>query len=103
MEQSHLSLRLIARLPSVFLPIAMSLLGLTTIAVGPLIFRDFHSADEGPTAHIWQMLMAGQVPIVVFFVLKWLRQAPRRGLGVLGLQVAAVLANFAMVYALGLG
>lgn len=28
--------------------------------------------DEGTAAHLWQLLMAGQVPIVAFFAVRWL-------------------------------
>ena len=54
-----------------------------------------HQADEGTEAHIWQLLMAGQVPIVGFFAIKWLPRAPRKTLPVLALQVGAALASMA--------
>ena len=31
-----------------------------------------HEADEGAAAHIWQILMAGQIPFVIYFMSKWL-------------------------------
>ena len=31
--------------------------------------------DEGTIAHLWQLLMAGQLPVLAFFAIKWL---PRR-------------------------
>jgi hypothetical protein len=49
-------------------------------------------ADEGATAHMWQLLMAGQVPIVAFFAIKWLPTQPKEGLLVLALQLSAAFA-----------
>ncbi len=28
--------------------------------------------DEGTIAHLWQLLMAGQMPFLAFFAIKWL-------------------------------
>jgi hypothetical protein len=44
--------------------------------------------------------MAGQVPIVMFFALKWVPRAPRRALLILALQFAAALAAMAPVFLL---
>ena len=46
--------------------------------------------------------MAGQVPILGFFLIKWLPQAPRPTLLMLALQVVAALAAMAPVYFLHL-
>jgi hypothetical protein len=42
--------------------------------------------------------MAGQVPLLAFFTIKWLPRAPRQTLCVLALQAGAVLAAIAPVY-----
>lgn len=49
-------------------------------------------ADEGAAAHIWQLLLAGQLPVIAFFAIKWLPLQPGRALLVLALQAAAGLA-----------
>jgi hypothetical protein len=90
------------RKPSALLPLAMSLAALATVIVHIALFGTAREADEGTAAHIWQLLMAGQVPIIAFFVVKWLPRNPRRALPVLALQAAAVLAALAPVYLLGL-
>jgi hypothetical protein len=46
--------------------------------------------------------MAGQVPVVAFFAIKWLPRAPSQALPVLVLQGGAVLAALAPVYFLNL-
>ena len=84
--------------PSAFLPIAMSLAALALVLGHIAIFGVVHEADEGTPAHLFQLLMAGQVPIVAYFALKWLPRAPRQALGVLALQAAAMIAAFAPVY-----
>ena len=53
-------------------------------------------------AHIWQILMAGQIPIVALFAIKWLPRSPRQALPVLALQGGAALAALAPVFILGL-
>ncbi len=67
-----------------------------------VMFGIAREADEGTAAHIWQILMAGQLPIVAFFAIKWLPQAPRQALEILALQAGAGLAALAPVFFLGL-
>ncbi len=86
--------------PSAFLPIAMSLSGLALIGIVLLRHGSAPQADEGTAAHLWQMLMAGQLPIIAFFAIKWLPQAPRAAARILGLQLAAGLAAAAPVFLL---
>ena len=88
--------------PSAFLPMAMSVAALTTVLVHVAMFGAAREADEGTAAHIWQLLMAAQVPIVVFFAIKWLPRTPRQALYTIALQAVAVLAALAPVFFLGL-
>jgi len=60
------------------------------------------NGDEGLAAHLWQLLMAGQVPVIVYFALRWLPGAPRQALAVLAVQFAAGLAAAAPVFLLHL-
>jgi hypothetical protein len=89
----------IVRHPSALIPIAMSLTALALV-VGPIPFygAPVREADEGAIAHLWQILMAGQLPVLAFFAIKWLRRAPRQALGVLALQAGAVFASMAPVF-----
>jgi hypothetical protein len=86
--------------PSAFLPVAMSLGALATI----VLFIAFHGtapqADEGAAAHIWQLLMAAQIPIILFFAIKWLPRSPRQAAPILAMQVGAALAAMAPVFLL---
>ena len=76
----------------------MSLAALTLVLVHIAVFGAAREADEGTTAHLWQILMAAQLPVLVFFAIKWLPRAPRQTLYVLGLQAGAVLASMAPVF-----
>jgi hypothetical protein len=86
--------------PSAFLPVAMSLAALATV----LLFIGLHGtapqADEGAAAHIWQLLMVAQAPIVLFFAINWVPRSPRQAVPVLALQVGAALAAMAPVFLL---
>ncbi len=84
--------------PSAFLPLAMSLTALILVLGHAAIFGIVHEADEGAAAHIWQILMAVQLPILAYFTLKWLPRRPKESLQVLILLAATWLANFAAVY-----
>jgi hypothetical protein len=86
------------KLPSAFLPLAMSLTALAVVLGHVAIYGIVHEADEGAAAHIWQLLMAGQLPIVAFFAIKWLPRAPMRSLRVLAAQAGGVLASCAAVF-----
>ena len=84
--------------PSAYLPLAMSLAALTLVLGHALVYGVVHEADEGAAAHVWQILMAAQLPIVAYFLLKWLPKRPRESLQVLALLAGTWLANFAAVY-----
>ena len=84
--------------PSALLPIAMSLAALALVLGHAARFGVVHEADEGTAAHLFQILMVAQVPVVTYFAVKWLPRAPRQTLVALALQAGAALAAFAAVY-----
>ena len=86
--------------PSAFLPVAMSFAALATVLVYIATNGIAPQADEGSAAHIWQILMSAQIPIIAFFAVKWLPRTPRQALLVLALQFCAALAALAPVYIL---
>jgi len=88
----------IFRRPSAFLPIVMSLIALTVVSVHLAAYGTAVQPDEGIAAHLWQLLMAAQLPIVAFFAIKWAPQVPRSALPVLAVQIAAAIAALAPVY-----
>jgi hypothetical protein len=88
----------ILKQPNVFISMVLSLLTLVIVLTHTAVFRSIREADEGTAAHLWQLFMAAQVPVVAFFVAKWLPQTPRRALPILVLQAFAALAAFAPVF-----
>ena len=84
--------------PSAFIPVVMSLAALAIVLGHIAMFGAAREADEGTAAHLWQLLMAGQVPVVAFFAIKGLPRTPRQALPVLALQASAGLAALAPVY-----
>lgn len=86
--------------PSAFVPVVMSLAALATVLLHVARFGVARDPDEGAAAHIWQLLMAGQLPVIAFFAIKWLPRTPKVAGAVLALQIAAVLAALAPVFLL---
>ena len=86
--------------PSAFLPVAMSLAALVTVLVFLALHGPAPQPDEGAAAHLWQLLILLQIPIVMFFAIKWVSRFPRQALPILVLQVAAALAAMAPVFLL---
>ena len=84
--------------PSAWLPMVMSLVALVLVLGHAAIFGIAHEADEGTAAHLFQLLMVGQLPVIAYFAVKWLPRHPRQALGTLALQAGAGLAAFASVY-----
>lgn len=108
MDPNNSTFLTIVKQPSAFVPLAMSIAALAVIFVAA-IYSFAHTghglmreADEGTAAHLWQILMAGQLPVLVLFVIRWLPRAPRQSLYILALQAGAILAAMAPVYFLGL-
>ena len=108
MDPNPNSFRTVLKHPSAFLPVAMSLAALAVVG-GAAIYGVLHGAhgiirqpDEGTAAHLWQLLMAGQLPVLLFFAIKWLPRAPKQTLYVIALQAGAALASMAPVFFLGL-
>lgn len=88
--------------PSAWLPIAMSVTALALVSGYLALYGIERPGDEGAVAHSYQLLMAGQLPLIAYFVVMWLRRAPRQAAPILALQVAAVIAALAPVYLLHL-
>jgi hypothetical protein len=86
--------------PSAFLPVAMSLGALATVLVYLALHGPAPQTDEGAAAHIWQLLMAAQAPIVLYFAITWVPRSPRQALPILALQVGAAVAAMAPVFLL---
>jgi len=78
----------------------MSLAALSLVLGHVAIYGGARQADEGAAAHLWQLLIAGQIPVIAFFAIKWLPRTPGQALLVLVLQAVAGLAAAAPVFIL---
>jgi hypothetical protein len=90
------------RRPSALIPLAMSFAALSLVLGHTAIFGVAREPDEGVAAHLWQLLMAAQMPVIAFFAITWLPRTPRQALLVLVLQAFAGLAAAAPVFLLKL-
>ncbi len=85
--------------PSAWIPITMSLVIVAMEIVLLNTFPIVHEVDEGTAAHLFQLLLAGQFPIILFFAAKWLPRAPKQALYVLVVQlIAGLTACFPVFY-----
>ncbi|MGA2276330.1 MAG: hypothetical protein ABSG00_01900 [Terracidiphilus sp.] len=67
-------------------PIVMSLMALALVIEGAIEFGNHRPADEGWQAHIFQILMLAEIPVIVAFVaLSW--RSLRRNLATFGAQL----------------
>lgn len=92
------------RVPSALVPIALSLAALSVVVVSLALsnWTVVRAPDEGAAAHLWQLCMGAQVPVLMYFAFKWIPIAPRQALVVLALQICAALLAAAPVYLLRL-
>jgi hypothetical protein len=82
--------------PTAWLPLLMSLCALLLFLTYLWILTPVpqSNGDEGIAAHVYQMLMSLQIPVMLLFPVLWLKREPRKTLLVLALQAAAWLAAF---------
>ena len=85
------------------LPVLMTL---TVVAAGLVhaaqVGGFVREADEGTAAHLFQILMPAQIPIIVVFAATQMPRDPTWTRRVLAVQIGAALALFALVFSLRL-
>jgi hypothetical protein len=96
------NIAVLARKPSAIAPIVMSLAALGVVLIAIAMGAATPEPDENAGAHIWQLLMVGQLPLLAWFALRWLRNDLKAGLSIVGLQIAAFVAALLPVWYLGL-
>ena len=80
----------------------LSVAALAAFVASLVIGNPAREPDEGTGAHLWQLLMAAQLPLAVLFGITWLPVAPRAAGLVFALQAVAIFANLAVVHSLNL-
>lgn len=84
--------------PSGFIPLLCSFAALTTVFVALASAAGARHADEGAAAHIFQLLIFAQIPMLVFFGLRWARKATWAALTILVAQIIAIGVAIAPVW-----
>jgi hypothetical protein len=99
---ASMTVRALMRHPTGYLPVAMSVGALAMVVWFVAVHGIVRQPDEGAQAHLWQLLVAGQVPLIAYFAFTWLPRATRPALVVLAVQIAAaMLLAVAPLWALG--
>jgi hypothetical protein len=98
MNQYRTTFGTVVRQPSALVSMSMALTALAVVMIHIAVYGAAREADEGPTAHIWQLLMVAQLPALLVFGIRWLPKAPKQAIGVLAVLVAAILAAMAPVF-----
>ena len=75
--------------PSAWIPLVMSLAALALLLGYVAMFGIVQHEDEGTPAHLFQLIMLMQLPVIAYFAIKWLPKQPKQSLLVLGLQAVA--------------
>jgi len=101
-KPTGMDVRSLFRRPSAFVPPVLSLAAIMVVVGEVGIHGAMRDADEGAAAHLWQLLMAAQVLVMGFFLVKWLPRAPRPAMAIFVLHLAAALVALAPVYFLHL-
>ncbi len=84
--------------PAALLPVAMSLTALLVVCAHFALVGNLHETDEGTAAHIFQLLMGGQLPVIGYFAVTRLSRSRAYVMRVLVLQLAAAIPVLAIVY-----
>jgi len=86
---------------SAWSPVIMSIGALVLVGAQIAMHGTQPVSDEGALAHLWQLLVLGQVPIIGFFVFRWLKVYPRQGAIILVAQLLAVASALVPVRTMG--
>ena len=87
--------------PSAWSPVIMSIGALVLVGVQIAMHGTQPERDGGALAHLWQMLVLGQIPVIGFFVFRWLRAYPRQGTTILAAKLLAVASALVPLHTMG--
>lgn len=86
------------RRPSAFVPVAMSTVAASLVPEYLMRVGAVRQVDEGTEAHLFQLLLVAQLPLIAYFAVTYLPKQPRQSLVVLTLQCLAGVAALSTVY-----
>ena len=82
---------------SAIVPLIMSAGALAMVLIHAAVFGITRESDEGTPAHIFQLLMVGQLPFIAYHAVAWLPRSIAKATRVLVLQLFAASAAVAAV------
>ncbi|MDE2159542.1 MAG: hypothetical protein KGJ30_11525 [Burkholderiales bacterium] len=82
---------------TVSLPILMSGVAIALVLAHAALYGTVHEPDEGAAAHLFQVLMVGQWPLLAYFFVRRFPRSPRRFGAELVLLAALWIGSFAAV------
>jgi hypothetical protein len=80
----------------------MSLCAFVVVIGAISIFGAVRRGDEGAAAHIFQLLIVGEAPVVAFVTLRWLRKDLKASLTVMAIQALMLALALLPVWYFGL-
>jgi hypothetical protein len=83
---------------SAWMPPVMSMFAFVVVVHHLVVVGATRELDEGAAAHMWQLLMAGQLPFLAWHAVRWIPRAPALGLTICAVQIFAILAAIAPVW-----
>jgi hypothetical protein len=92
----------LVRKPSSIIPILMSGAALAVVVAAVTLFGARPKQDEGAAAHLFQIMIAGQLPFVAWFASQRLRRDFKTAVIVIGFQIGAILIALFPVWYFGL-
>jgi hypothetical protein len=86
--------------PSVFAPVVLSLAAFVLVLGSSIFLGMGHAADGSSADNIYRVLLASQLPVVIFRVVRRVQTYPSETLGILAIQGAAAFLAFAVHFIL---
>ena len=84
--------------PSAFIPLLCSFSALVTVVLALVATSGARQPDEGGAAHIFQLLIVAQAPMLAFFAFRWARKTTWAALTILAAQTFAIAVAIAPVW-----
>lgn len=76
--------------PTALIPVGLALGALLIVLVHLGFFGSGRGPDQGAAAHVWQILMAAQIPAIALFTTRWFSKARRPACNVLAMHGLAI-------------
>lgn len=83
-----------------WVPLTMSLAAFLLVIGYVSLFGNVRQEDEGAAAHIFQLLLVGQLPFIGYFAFIWLPKKPKDAFIILIIQAIAGIIALAPIFIL---